>query len=117
MSDPSSWWHTGRLSLALSIFAGLVLLAPPILSPVWGAAAHFPRWSIFGSAGALLLGSLIYFLMERRRPALPPRPFWGRPAPPTARALLTAGLAITQKAEFYNVQARSRTFSDVLSAL
>ncbi len=117
MSDPSSWWHTGGLSLALSIFAGLVLLAPPILSPVWGAAAHFPRWSIFGSAGALLLGSLICFLMERRRPALPPRPFWVRAAARTALALLTAGLAITQKAEFYNVLARSRNFYGVLSVV
>src|SRR5258708_34779068 len=63
MSDPSSWWHTGGLSLALSIFAGLVLLTPPVLSPVRGACAHFPRCGIFGAGGALLLGALISFLM------------------------------------------------------
>ena len=116
-SDPFSWWHTGRLSLALSILAGVVLLAPAILTPVWGAAAHLPWWSIFGSAGALLLGSLICFLRERRRSASPPRPFWVRVAARTTLALLTAGLAITQKAEFYNVQARSRNFYGVLSVV
>src|SRR5260370_18012461 len=52
MSDPSSWWHTGSLSFALSIFAGLLLLTPPTLSPVWGAAAHFPLSPIFLSPGA-----------------------------------------------------------------
>src|SRR2546426_608305 len=117
MSDPSSWWHTGRLSLALSIFAGVVLLAPAILTPVWGAADHLPRWSIFGSAGALLIGSLICVLMERRPPASLPRPFWVRAAARTTLALLTAGLAITQKAELYNVQARSRNFYGVLSVV
>lgn len=116
MSDPSSWWYRGRLSLALSIFAGIVLLTPAILTPVWAAAAYLPWWSTFGSAGALLLSSLICFLMERRR-ASPPKPIWVRAAARTMLALLTAGLAITQKAEFYNVQARSRNFYGVLSVV
>src|SRR5260370_7448308 len=55
--------------------------------------------------------------MDRRLPAWPPRPFWVRAAARTALALLTAGLAITQKAEFYNVQARSRNFYGVLSVV
>src|SRR5260370_35214730 len=55
--------------------------------------------------------------MQRRPRALPRRPSWVRASARSALARLAAGLAITQKAEFYNVLARSRNFYGVLSVV
>ena len=38
----SSWWHTGRASLALLILSA-VLLAPALFVSLWAAAARLPR--------------------------------------------------------------------------
>jgi len=115
MNDRSSWWHTGRVSLALALFAGIVLLLPPTLAPIWSAAAHQPRSLAIGLAAILFAASLAQYFAERAQPALPHNPIWVRAAARAMLAVLTAGLVITQKAEFYNVIARSRNFYGVLS--
>jgi len=46
--EHSSWWYTGRGSLALLILAGAALLAPIVIDPLWTRAAR-PG---FGDRGA-----------------------------------------------------------------
>jgi hypothetical protein len=113
----SCWWYTGRISVALVLCAGIILLAPATLAPVSKAAAHLRIELIVTLAGSCLLAALAFYLLERRKPAAISNPVWVRAAARIGLALLTAGLAISQKAEFYDVIARSRNFYGVLSVI
>ena len=115
--ERSSWWHTGRASLALLILSGTVLLAPTVLAPVWGEAARLPSW--FGvCAAAVLTGAAFFtYAMERRTSTKAPSPLLVRGASRIALALLTFGLLIPQKAALYHVIASSRDFYGVLSVV
>ena len=115
--DRSSWWHTGRASLALLILAGAVLLAPSIVAPVWTKAAHLPQSLRISAAGVLICAALFRYTMERRNPRAIPAILLVRGASRIALALLAAGLIIPQKAALYHVIASSRNFYGVLSIL
>jgi hypothetical protein len=115
--DSSSWWHTGRISLALTILAGVVVLGPAILTPVLPAAARIPNAAVLALTAVLLVAAAFRLFTERRQNPVPPNPAWTRTAARVALALLTAGFTISQKAEFYNVIARSRNFYGVLSVI
>jgi hypothetical protein len=112
--DPSSWWYTGRASLALVMLAAAVLLGPTILSPLWGEAARLPRWTV-ACAAAFLAAAAIRYAIERSRSTTAAAPFLVRGASRIAFALLAAGLLIPQKAALYQVIASSRNFYGVLS--
>lgn len=115
--ERSSWWHTGRASLALLILAGAALLVPIILVPVWREAARLPP-SIGVYAAAVLTGAAVFrYAMERRSSKIAPAPLLIRSASRIALALLAAGLVIPQKAALYHVIASSRNFYGVLSVL
>jgi len=115
--EHSSWWYTGRASLALLILAGVVLLAPSILVAVWKDAGRFPP--SIGRYAAPVLGcaGIFRYAMERRNSRTAPAPGLVRGASRIALALLTAGLIIPQKAELYHVIASSRNFYGVLSVV
>lgn len=115
--DTTSWWHTGRLSLALLFFSGMILLAPAILAPLWKPLAQLPRPLTPAIAASLAAAALIAFLQERRRTNATPKTAAVHTAARVALALLTAGLMISQKAEFYHVIARSRNFYGMLSVI
>jgi spermidine synthase len=115
--ESSSWWYTGRLSLALLIFAGAAFLAPRMLVPVWKYASRLPR-SVGISAVVMLLGAALFrYAIERRTKKMTPAPGLVRSASRIALALLAAGLIIPQKAALYHVIASSRNFYGVLSVL
>src|SRR6266568_3410345 len=115
--ERSSWWYTGRASLALLILAGDVLLAPTILAPVWREAARLPP-AIGVYAAAVLTGAAVFrYARERRTSKTAPAPILIRAASRIALALLAAGLVIPQKAALYHVIASSRNFYGVLSVL
>jgi hypothetical protein len=115
--ERSSWWHTGRTSLALQILAGAVLLAPTILAPVWREAARL-RPLIGVGAAAVLTGAAVFrYAMEQRTSKTAPAPFLVRSAARIVLALLTAGLVIPQKAALYHVIASTRNFYGVLSVV
>jgi hypothetical protein len=115
--ERSSWWHTGRASLALLILAGTVLLAPALFAPLWAAAARLPRWNGVYAAAVLAFAAALTYAMERRAPGPAPSPRLVRSASRIALALLTLGLVIPQKADLYNVIASSRDFYGVLSVV
>jgi hypothetical protein len=117
MREGSSWWHKGRASLALLIFAGAVLLAPPVLSPLWREAARLPRSASLYAAAVLIGAAALRYAMERRPPRTTPAPILVRNASRVVLALLTAGLLIPQKAALYHVIASSRSFYGVLSVV
>jgi hypothetical protein len=117
MRDPSSWWHTGRASLAAAMFGGVALLTPSVLAPVWPAAAQIPVWGRWAFASALFVLAGLLYLRERRAHVRNARPWPIRIAARMCLALLTAGLAIPQKAEFFHVIARARNFYGVLSVV
>src|SRR5216684_4068928 len=115
--ERSSWWYTGRASLALLILSGAMLLTPTILAPVWGEAARL-RPSIGVCAAAVLTGAAVFrYMMERHGPKKAPAPFLVRSASRIALALLATGLVIPQRAALYHVIASSRSFYGVLSVL
>ena len=115
--ERSSWWYTGRASLALLILSGAMLLTPTILAPVWGEAARL-RPSIGVCAAAVLTGAAVFkYMMERHEPKKAPAPLLVRSASRIALALLAAGLVIPQKAALYHVIASSRNFYGVLSVV
>jgi len=115
--DHSSWWNTGRPSLALLVLAGVALLAPTTLAPVWRMAARLPL-SIGPYAAAVLTGAAIFtYAVERRASKAASAPVLVRGASRIALALLTAGLVIPQKAALYHVIASSRNFYGVLSVV
>ncbi len=115
--ERSSWWYSGRASLAFLILAGVVSLAPTVLSPVWQEAALLPR-SISLYAAAFLFGAAVLrYVKERRTPQPALAPILVRNASRVALALLTAGLLIPQKAALYHVIASSRNFYGVLSVV
>lgn len=117
MREEFSWWYRGKASLGLLILAGAVLLAPPVLAPLWGQAARLPRWASL-CAAAVLLGTAGWrYAMERRALATAPSPAVVRNAARVVLALLTAGLLIPQKAALYHVIASSRNFYGVLSVV
>lgn len=117
VGDTSSWWHSGRLSLALTILAGVVALAPATLAPVFPAIRQVPRAAVMVLILCLLLIAAYRWRIEHTQIPSVPNAAWVRTAARIALALLTAGLAISQKAEFYNVIARSRNFYGVLSVI
>lgn len=115
--ERSSWWYKGRASLAILTLAGAILLAPAVLSPVWGEAARLPR-SISLYAAAFLIGAAVLrYVKERQAPQTGPSPILVRNASRIVLALLTAGLLIPQKAALYHVIASSRNFYGVLSVV
>ncbi len=117
MRDPTSWWHESRPLSAAVVLGLAVLLAPSIAAPVWSAAAHTSIWTRLGLAIAV---PAIVFLKPLRgyRRGKAARPVWPmRVAVRVCLALLTAGLAIPQKAEFFHVIARDRNFYGVLSVV
>ena len=115
--ERSSWWYTGRASLALLILAGAVLLAPSILAPLWKEAARLPP-SIGVRVAAVLAGAAVFkYALERRTSKIAPAGLLVRSASRIALALLAAGLVIPQKAALYHVIASSRNFYGVLSVL
>jgi hypothetical protein len=113
--DCSSWWHTGRASLALLMLAGAALLGPTILSPIWTGAARLPRWTGACTAAVLAGAAAVRYAMERHTSTKAAAPFLVRGASRIAFALLAAGLMIPQKAALYQVVASSRNFYGVLS--
>jgi hypothetical protein len=115
--DESSWWYTGRVSLALFILAGIALLAPSIVAPVWSNAARLPQSFHFGVAAVLACAAIFRFVIERRNKRHAPTTWLVRSASRIALALLAAGLMIPQKAAFYHSVASSRNFYGVLSVL
>jgi len=115
--ERSSWWYTARASLALLILAGVVLLAPTVLAPVWRRAASFPPSIAICTAVLLAAIAAFRYAMERRASNTTPAPFLVRNATRIALALLTAGLIIPQKAALYHVIASSRNFYGVLSVV
>jgi hypothetical protein len=117
--DTTSWWHRGRLSLALLLFSGMVLLTPAILAPLWKPVAQLPRALAPAIAVALAFAAVITLIFERRRPDIASNSNATaiHIAARVALALLTAGLMISQKAEFYHVIARSRNFYGMLSVI
>ncbi len=118
MRDASSWWHMGRASLAAAMFAGVALLTPSVLVPVWPVAGRLPLWARWGTAGAIFVIAAWRNLRERRAgPAEKIRSWPTRLAARVCLALLTAGLAIPQKADFFHVVALSRNFYGVLSVV
>src|SRR5258708_13767157 len=115
--ERSSWWYTGRASLALLILSGAMLLTPTILAPVWGEAARL-RPSIGVCAAAVLTGAAVFrYMMERHRPKKAPAPLLVRSASRIALALLPTGLVIPQKPAPYHVLPSSRNFHRPLSVL
>jgi len=117
MRESSSWWHKGRASLALLILAGAVLLAPPVISPLWKEAARLPRSASLYAAAALIGAAAFRYVMERRGSRTAAAPALVRNASRVVLALLTAGLLIPQKAALYHVIASSRSFYGVLSVV
>jgi len=120
--ERSSWWHTGRASLALLIASGAVLLAPSLLAPVWSEASRLPpRFCAY--AAAILAGAALFtYAMERYAPRkgaswMRPLPFLVRSASRIALALVIFGLLIPEKAALYHVIASSRDFYGVLSVV
>jgi len=113
--DQSSWWYTGRASLAIFILAGVVLLAPSVVAPVWPKAPHLPQSLHFLAAAILFCAAIFKYALERRDPRKVPATSLVRAASRIALALLAAGLMIPQKAALYHVVATSRNFYGVLS--
>ena len=115
--ERSSWWYTGRASLALLIVGGIALLAPKTLAPIWAAAARVPR-TVSVLTAAVFVGAAVFrYTLERRSSRLTPAPVFVRSASRIALALLAAGLMIPQKAALYHVIASSRNFYGVLSVV
>lgn len=115
--ERSSWWYTGRASLALLILAGAVSLAPTILAPVWREAERLPPWIGPYAAAVLTAAAVFKYAMERRPSKTAPAPALVRNASRIVLTLLTAGLVIPQKAALYHVIATSRNFYGVLSVV
>ncbi|MGA8234106.1 MAG: hypothetical protein WB795_21700 [Candidatus Acidiferrales bacterium] len=115
--ERSSWWYTGRVSLALLILAGCVLLAPSLVAAAWKEAGQFPPWASRYAAAALAAAGVWRYAMERGNSKTVAAPGLVRGASRIALALLTAGLIIPQKAELYHVIASSRNFYGVLSVV
>jgi hypothetical protein len=115
--DHTSWWYTGRASLGLIILAGVALLAPVILAPIWNKAEKLPR--AIGVLAAIILAgaAIVRYGIERRDSKRIPATLLVRTASRIALALLAAGLMIPQKAALYHVIASSRNFYGVLSIL
>lgn len=115
--DRSSWWYTGRASLALLILAGAALLTPTVLAPLWKESARLPLSTGAYAAAVLAVAVAFRYAMERRAEKAVPAPILVRNAARIVLALLTAGLLIPQKAALYHVIATSRNFYGVLSVV
>jgi hypothetical protein len=117
MRETSSWWHSGPISLGIALFGLVAVLTPPVLAAVWPAAARFPRWGRLGVAGALLVLAAWVYLREQSSTEQRGGPWAVRLAARCSLAVITAGLAIPQKADFFHVVERSRNFYGVLSVI
>ncbi len=116
MRDASSWWYTGRASLAAVVLSVVVLLIPSVLAPVL-PAVRFLAWERWGLASALLVLAAFLNKHEQRTGQKKPGPWPVRLAARVSLAVLTAGLAIPQKAELFHVIAHARNFYGVLSVV
>ena len=117
MRDESSWWYRGRTWLGAALFALVALVTPSVLAAVWPTAAKIPTWERWGLAAAPLALAAWLYLRERPAAGHHSGPWAVRLAARCCLALLTAGLAIPQKAELFHVVARSRNFYGVLSVV
>lgn len=115
--EHSSWWHRGRVSLALLLLAGTALLAPAVFSPLWGGFARLPRSIGTYAAAILIAAAILLYSIERRARQSAPAPMLVRTAARVVLALLTVGLLIPQKAALYHVISSSRNFYGVLSVI
>ncbi len=115
--ERSSWWHTGRASLALLILSGTVLLGPTVLASVSSEAGRLPPWFAVCAAALLAVAAIFLYERERDSSSRAPSPLLVRAACRIALALLTFGLLIPQKAALYHVIASSRDFYGVLSVV
>jgi hypothetical protein len=115
--DCSSWWYTGRPSLALLVVAGAAIAAPVLVDSVWQGSAKWSRPAGACAAGLLAVAAVFESVRERRKPAASRSPLFMRGAARIVLALITAGLIIPQRAEFYHVVAQSRNFYGILSVV
>jgi hypothetical protein len=115
--DSSSWWYTGRPSLALVVISGAAMATPVLLEAVWPAKAKWSGPTGVWAAGLLAAAAVVQYARERRKPDATASPLFIRAAARIALALITAGLIIPQRAEFYHVVAQSRNFYGVLSVV
>jgi hypothetical protein len=115
--DCSSWWYTGRPSLALLVVSGAAIAAPVLVDAVWPWNAKWSRPAGAWAAGLLAAAAVVQYARERRKSAASASPLFMRAAARIALALITAGLIIPQRAEFYHVVAQSRNFYGILSVV
>lgn len=115
--ERSSWWYSGRPSLAIAILSGVVLMGPVLLAPLWSEGTRLPAWASIGAAAVLGCAALFMYALERRRPNTWCAPILVRSASRIALALLTLGLLIPEKAALYHVVGSSRDFYGVLSVV
>jgi len=116
MRDENSWWHRGSASLGVLVLAGAVFVLPGVLVPlVPGLRLAF--WERGFAAWGLLVFAGFLFHRERGINQTSPQSWPVRFAARFCLGVLTAGLAIPQKAEFFRVIARARNFYGVLSVV
>jgi hypothetical protein len=114
--DSESWWYSGGAPLALLLSGGIVFLVPRVLQPVWKGTERIPGWASAGLGTVLCVAALAWVAVPGKGPRKAAR-VAVRASFRVALALVTAGLVIPQKAEFYHVIARSRNFYGVLSVV
>jgi hypothetical protein len=115
--DSSSWWYTGRPSLALLVVSGAAIAAPVLIDAVWPWNAKWSRPAGAWTSGLLAAAAVVQYAREHRKPGASASPFFMRATARIALALITAGLIIPQRAEFYHVVAQSRNFYGILSVV
>jgi hypothetical protein len=115
--DASSWWYTSGGPAALLLLSEVAFLAPLVAKPVWEGVERIPEQASQAVAAALALAAVIWYLVQRSTGRARAAPTAVRTAFRVGLALVTAGLVIPQKAEFYHVIARSRNFYGVLSVV
>ena len=116
VGDKNSWWYRGSAPLAALVLAGAAFALPAVLAPVV-PGLRLALWER-GLLPAALLAFAGFLMVRERRKSQTSRQVWPmRLAARVTLGVLTAGLAIPQKAEFFHVVARARNFYGVLSVV